>query len=185
MTLNRLRALGGLGALGVAALSGCAITPLGEPYPYPYGPEAYGQPYYGQPATTVWVEPPPPVYRVVPPSPYVGGLWIEGTWIHDHGRRVWHPGRWVPPGHGHRGPPPHFHDRRPPHLDERPPAHGGRPGQRPGWDDRRGPPPDRGVGERGIAPAWGTPVPPPHGARGPRGGGEHRMRIPRQPETPP
>ena len=162
-------------ALALAALGGCAIVPTEPaPYPYPY-------PYASAPApATVWIESPAPVYQVVPPSPYVGGIWIEGTWVQDRGRRVWQPGRWTPPGHEHRNPPPRYRD---------PPPREGRPWPvpRPGFDDR-GRPPGRGGDDRGIAPAWGTPggAPPAPVAREPREPrGEHRMRIPRQPETAP
>jgi hypothetical protein len=44
-------------------------------------------------------------YEVVPPSPYVGGVWIGGAWIDEGGHRGWRPGRWAPPHDGyHRAP---------------------------------------------------------------------------------
>jgi len=100
----------------VLALTGCAVAPVAPSYGYGYG---YGggpawvepAPYYqgGGPA---WVEP-PPYYQPMPVSPYVGGIWIEGSWTDVHGRREWRPGHWSPPHSGDvRGQPPHRGDGR-------------------------------------------------------------------------
>ena len=103
----------------VLALSACAVAPIAPSYGYDYG---YGYGYGGGPA---WVQP-APYYQTVPVSPYVGGIWIEGTWANVQGRREWHPGHWVPPRSGEvRGRPPYRGDghyagdqgHRPPRTD--------------------------------------------------------------------
>ena len=122
-------------------LSGCAVAPASPSYGYSYG-YGYDDAPYGGP---VWVQGAVPYYEAVPASPYVGGIWIGGSWSDDHGRREWRPGHWAPPRGGHEhARPPYRRDVRDPgdHRVYRPPV------SRPGVDDdRRG----RGRGDGGWA----------------------------------
>src|SRR5262245_16508556 len=49
----------------------------------------------------VLVPPPPPRVEVIPPRPYHGAVWVEGTWGWRHGRHRWSRGHYVHgrPGH--------------------------------------------------------------------------------------
>jgi len=106
------------------ALSACAVAPLAPSYGYGYG--------YGYDAGPAWVEPAPySYYQAVPVSPYVGGVWIDGSWTEVRGRREWQPGHWVAPHWGNvRGEPSHRGDGR-------------------YADDRRHRPPRADIGDRG------------------------------------
>lgn len=124
------------------ALSACAVVPGNPSYGYGYG-------YDAGPA---WVEPAPYYYQTVPPSPYVGGIWIEGSWNDEHGRREWRPGHWVPPHPGDvHGRPPHRGDGRyAGDQGHRPPRTGIGDGDARGDHGHRGDPSDRvDRGDRG------------------------------------
>lgn len=64
-------------------------------------------------AVVVEEAPPPIIIERRPPPPNAGVVWIGGYWYHDHGRYVWHGGRYVRPVAGRRYAPARWeHTRR-------------------------------------------------------------------------
>ena len=84
---------GALLGVGVLALTGCVVAPVGAYHGQPYG---YG---YGE---AVGVAPPPIQGEVIGVAPFPGYLWIGGYWGWSGGRHVWNRGRWSSPREGHR-----------------------------------------------------------------------------------
>jgi hypothetical protein len=54
------------------------------------------------------VEPPPPLVEVRPAIPFVGAVWISGSWHWNSHRHVWIAGRWSAPKPGHAWVPGHW-----------------------------------------------------------------------------
>jgi WXXGXW repeat (2 copies) len=87
VNLRLVKALTTAAVLGLT-MSACVVVP---------------RPYSDYPSSGVYADAPPPAprYDVVPVAPFVGAIWIGGYWNWYGGRRVWVPGRWVPPHHHH------------------------------------------------------------------------------------
>ncbi|MBF5006272.1 YXWGXW repeat-containing protein [Diaphorobacter caeni] len=79
-------------ALSAVTLTGCIVTPVGQPY--------YSDPYSNIPDTQAYapvyapIAPPTPYVETIPVAPYAGAVWIGGFWNWSGGRHNWVPGRY-------------------------------------------------------------------------------------------
>jgi hypothetical protein len=55
---------------------------------------AFGQVSFG---VTIGTPPPPLRYEAPPPMPSAGYVWVDGYWVPEEGRWVWHHGEWRRP----------------------------------------------------------------------------------------
>lgn len=85
--LRMVKTLATTAVLGLT-MSACVVVP---------------RPYSDYPSSGVYADAPAPAprYEVVPVAPFLGAIWIAGSWTRYGGRHVWTPGRWAHPHHHH------------------------------------------------------------------------------------